>query len=137
MVVALRFLDIIEDVQVLLSEFPKSGALWDFVGRGIRRWDTTGFPYGVFYRDEGVGFLYCASCTARGISLPRCGTGESKRPPRGGLLYLHSAGTFAASSERGCARWGSISFGQTCRKLRFSTSQFARMRSAMREPVSA
>ena len=57
MVVALRFLDIIEDVQVLLSEFPKSGALWDFVGRGIRRWDTTGFPYGVFYRDEGERFL--------------------------------------------------------------------------------
>lgn len=50
MVVALRFLDIIEDVQVLLSEFPKSGASWDFVGGGIRRWNMTGFPYGVFYR---------------------------------------------------------------------------------------
>ena len=43
-VVALRFLDIIEDVQVLLSEFPKSGASWDFVGGGIRRWNMTGFP---------------------------------------------------------------------------------------------
>ena len=52
-VVALRFLDSIEQASDLLGEFPKSGAPWDFVGRGIRRWNIAGFPYGLFYREEG------------------------------------------------------------------------------------
>lgn len=51
--VALRFLDSIEDVHIQLSEFPMSGASWDFVGPGIRRWTVKGFSYGLFYRFDG------------------------------------------------------------------------------------
>lgn len=50
--VALRFLDSIEAAGEFLAEFPKSGAPWEFVGRGIRRWNVAGFPYGLFYRNE-------------------------------------------------------------------------------------
>ena len=51
--VALRFLDAFERCIGLLAEFPKGGASWDFVGHGIRRWNVHGFPYGLFYRNEG------------------------------------------------------------------------------------
>ena len=49
----MRFLDAIERCTDLMAEFPKGGSAWDFVGRGIRRWNVAGFPYGLFYRFDG------------------------------------------------------------------------------------